>query len=145
MGKKKKVLFIEGTSNKSNGDLSQGFYELLKTELEGNMPRIAMTNGKMQAIKQFKNSKAAFSFLLIDLDVSEDLKEEQIIELGLQKQEEWVFFMVQEVEAWFISQPKILDDYYRTDISSKLKGKHPKKIKKPSELLMKLTLSLIHI
>ncbi|MEM9885096.1 MAG: DUF4276 family protein [Bacteroidota bacterium] len=139
MSKKKKILFIEGTSDKSNGDLSQGFYKLLRQELEGNMPKIAMANGKMHAIKKFKNSKSAFSFLLIDLDVSEELKEEQIMEMGLQKQEDWVFFMVQEIEAWFMSQPNILDDYYHIDISSKLKGKQPKKIKKPSEELKNLT------
>ncbi|MEM8524314.1 MAG: DUF4276 family protein [Bacteroidota bacterium] len=139
MRKKKKVLFIEGSPDTSNGDLSKGFSKLLEKVLEGNMPKILMGGGRLQAINKFKNSKAAFSFLLIDLDHSEELREEELLKLDLTEHSEQVFFMVQEVEAWFISQPEMLDKFYGIDLSKKLKNKTPKQIKKPSELLKQLT------
>ncbi|MEM0992848.1 MAG: DUF4276 family protein [Bacteroidota bacterium] len=139
MKKKKKILFIEGSPDTSNGDLSKGFSKLLEQVLKGNMPKVLMGKGKLQSINKFKNSKAAFSFLLIDLDNPEDLKEEELHKLDLAAYSERVFFMVQEVEAWFIAQPEILDKYYGIDLSKKLKNKDPKQIKKPSRLLEQLT------
>lgn len=42
----KKVLFIEGTSDRSNGVLRQGFHKLIRQLLAGNMPKIIMGNSK---------------------------------------------------------------------------------------------------
>ncbi len=47
--------------------------------------------------------------------------------------------MIQEMEAWFISQPQILDKYYQTNLSSKLPKTSPKSINKPVLLLENLT------
>lgn len=54
-GKQRKILFIEGSADRSNGALSQGFHKLLKKKLAGNMPRIIMGNGKYQTINKFKS------------------------------------------------------------------------------------------
>ncbi|MEN0050804.1 MAG: DUF4276 family protein [Bacteroidota bacterium] len=142
MGKNKisKVLIIEGSPDTSNGRLAEKFGKLLRKELEQHMPKIYMGKGKFQAIKRFKDErKADFRFLLIDLDRDEEFKEEELANLDLEKYKEWVFFMVQEVEAWFISQPQILDKYYGIDLSKKLKSKHPEKVKNPAKLLQQLT------
>ncbi|HFA48362.1 MAG TPA: DUF4276 family protein, partial [Bacteroidetes bacterium] len=127
-------------SDRSNGTLSQGFHKLIKQLLEGNMPRIIMGNGKSQAINKFKKNKLSdLSYLLIDLDDEEKQKETQLTELDLKDQEDIVFFMIQEMEAWFISQPKILDQYYKEKISTKLPKTNPKKIKDPVAILENLT------
>ena len=136
----KKILFIEGTSDRSNGTLSQGFHKLIRQLIEGNMPRIVMGNGKNQAINKFKKNKfSEYSFLLIDLDDEEEQKEIQLRELDLKDKENFVFFMIQEMEAWFISQPTILDDYYKELISTKLPKTNPKKIKDPVSVLENIT------
>ena len=99
-----------------------------------------MGNGKSQTINKFKKNKLSeFSFLLIDLDDDEKQKETQLKKLKLKDRENLVFFMIQEMEAWFISQPKILDAFYKTKISQKLPGTHPKKIKDPVSVLENIT------
>lgn len=75
--------------------------------------------------------------LLIDLDDNEEARTNQIQELGLEKN--LTFFMIQELESWFLAQPEILDAYYATDIKSKVQGKNPKAIPNPSDLLVQLT------
>ena len=50
-----------------------------------------------------------------------------------------VFYMIQEMEAWFLSQPTILDKFYKTNISTKIPQKSPKEIKEPDKLLVRLT------
>lgn len=134
------MLFIEGTSDKSNGVLSQGFYKLLKQKLEGKMPKINMSDGKSQAIKKFKNNKISEKgYLLIDLDNGEESKDSEITNSSLSSYREFTFFMIQEMESWFLSQPGILDKYYNIDISSKIPKKHAKEIPSPAEFLEELT------
>ncbi|MEM0993068.1 MAG: DUF4276 family protein [Bacteroidota bacterium] len=138
--KKKKVLIIEGSASTATGDLKNGFSALLRNVIDQDMPKIFMGNGKFQAIKRFKkHKKADFCFLLIDLDKDEEFKEEELKNLKLDQYKDWVFFMVQEVEAWFISQPEVLDHYYQTPISSKLPKKRTQQIKKPSDILKSIT------
>jgi len=137
---KKKVLFIEGTNDRSNGTLRQGFHKLLRQELNNVMPTIIMGNGKNQAISKFKKNKLADrNYLLIDLDDLESQKEKHLLDLKLKDQENIVFFMIQEMEAWFISQPSILDKYYNSKISSRLPIKDAKQIEKPADVLQELT------
>ena len=49
--------------------------------------------------------------------------------------------MIQEMEAWFFSQPEILDSYYSEKISKKIPKRLAKEIPNPSDLLYKLTKS----
>ncbi len=53
----KVILFVEGTSDDSNGDLRQGFENLLKKELAGKMPIIKLGDGINQTINKFKNTE----------------------------------------------------------------------------------------
>lgn len=138
----KKMLFIEGTSDTSNGVLSQGFNKLLKQKLEGNMPKINMADGKNHAITKFKNNKISEKgYLLIDLDNVEESKDLEITNNSLSSYRAFTFFMIQEMESWFLSQPAILDKYYNMDLSSKIPKKHAKEIPNPAEFLEDLTKS----
>ena len=52
-----------------------------------------------------------------------------------------IFFMVQEMEAWFLSQPNVLDDFYNHNISIKIR-RNPAEIENPSDKLFELTKNL---
>ncbi len=136
---KKYVLYIEGTTDDTNGDLRQGFSSLFSQKLEGKMPRIRMAEGKSQAINKFKkplpNDKP---LLVIDLDKPDSFKTAFLKEEDLEDQSTKIFFMVQEMEAWFLSQPAILDDFYNHEISSRIK-RRPVEIENPSDELIRLT------
>jgi hypothetical protein len=106
----KKILFIEGEPNTPNGDLRQGFAKLLGKRIEGQLPRINLGGGKSQTVRKFlKNKFEADAFLLlIDLDRPEEEKEQDIKDNDLFPQRENVFYMVLEMESWFLSQPMFL-------------------------------------
>jgi len=133
------VLYIEGTPDDTNGDLRQGFSSLLSQELEGNMPRIIMADGKSQAINKFKRPMPNHNpLLIVDLDNPKEYKLTALKEVELETRSKKVFFMVQEMEAWFISQPQILDSFYSHKVSSKIKRK-PAEYEDPSGHLKKWT------
>jgi len=115
------ILFVEGTKDTSNGDLRKGFNKLLSKKLSGKMPRIVMGDGKKQAIDKFQNSNN--SLLLCDLDGPEEKRERDISEHSLYESQHRVYYMIQEMEAWFISQPDILDKFYSTDLTRKIPRK----------------------
>ena len=52
-----------------------------------------------------------------------------------------VFYMIQEMESWFISQPAILDDFYGEPISAKLAKKPAAAFTEPDKELQRLTKS----
>ena len=128
----KVVLFVEGTNDDTNGDLRQGFENLLKKELAGKMPIIKLGNGNTQTIRKFSNTEGG-KLLLIDLD--SDTREERLTAFNLPKSK--TFFMVQAMEAWFLSQPDVLNNYYKTDL--KIPKKHASEISKPDVELQRLT------
>ena len=137
-------MFIEGTKDDTNGNLREGFHKLLEQKLKGNMPRIKMANGVTEANRTFINNftnKRLYehSFLLIDLDDSESNKNKKLVEYQLKDYSTCVFFMIQEMEGWFISQPNILDDFYNNDISQRITKKNYKEFENPAEYLQKLT------
>ncbi len=99
-----------------------------------------MGNGKTQAIRKFKKNKLSdFSYLLIDLDNVESEKGTELLKYKVSTKEDAIFFMIQEMEAWFLSQPHILDDFYKVSISSKLTKRNPKEIADPVAVLQKAT------
>jgi hypothetical protein len=134
-----KILFIEGTTNDSNGNLRQGFACLLENEIKGSMIRIKMGNDKRATINKFQNSKAENSFLLVDLDKEESFRNNDINEYKLEGKQDSVFYMIQEMEAWFLSQPEILDDFFGVKVPKKIRSKDPKKIENPDKILQGIT------
>jgi len=142
----KKILFIEGEPNSPNGDLRQGFAKLLGKKIEGHLPRINLGGGKSHTIQKFlKNKFEADAFLLlIDLDGPEAEKEQDLSAHNLLKQRENVYFMVQEMESWFLSQPDMLDRFFGVDhnkkkVSDKLPKRSVTEIPDPKSELKKAT------
>ncbi len=135
-------LIIEGESKTDNGNLREGFSKLLEQVLGNqNKPRIIMGNGKGQAIDLFLNTltyQSEKSCLLIDLDGIENQKEDDLKKNDLEKRKSTVFYMIQEMESWFFSQPEIIDQYYGCTVATKYKNKDPKSINSPDQELMEI-------
>lgn len=141
-----KFLYIEGTSDTDNGSLRVAFAKLLEKELKGAMPRIVMGDGKNQTIDKF-HSKPIINdekrFLLVDSDIILADKDALLRDVNNNKPNRKIdcssdntFFMVQEAEAWILSQPDVLRKC-SIDVS-KLPKKNVMEITKPSEKLSDL-------
>ncbi|MEO5643050.1 MAG: DUF4276 family protein [Bacteroidia bacterium] len=130
-------LFIEGTTDTSNGDLRVGFGMLIEKKAKGRLLRIVMGKGKSETVKHFKSSTD--SKLLCDLDFPSTEADKDLNEYGIKEQYDSVFYMIQEMEAWFISQPEILDDFYNSEISKRLTKKNASEFVNPDEELQRIT------
>jgi hypothetical protein len=130
----KVTLFVEGTNDDTNGDLRQGFDDLLKKELLGKMPRIILCNGINQTIDKFLKADGV-KFILIDLDGTVDTKADRLKEFKLPESQ--TFFMVQAMEAWFLSQPDMLAVYYKKALD--IPKRPPQDIPQPDKVLRRLT------
>lgn len=151
MAAKKVILFVEGEPNSPNGDLRQGFSKLLEQKLKGKMPKIIMgggylQGGKSQTIHKFKTNQleADMILLLIDLDKPESEIPKDLEENGLIDKKDNVFYMIQEMESWFLSQADVLDTFYGIDgfgkkVSEKIAKKRITDIANPDEELIKIT------
>ncbi len=151
MEAKKIILFVEGEPNSPNGDLRMGLEKLLKQKLKGKMPRIILgggysQGGKSQTIQKFKTNKLQtdLALLLVDLDKPETERENDLKQENLTEHRNNVFYMIHEMESWFLSQPEILDRFYGIDnckkkVSDKIPKKRAIEIPHPDEELMKIT------
>ena len=137
MVKNATYLFIEGTRDTSNGDLRKGFRKLLEQKVDGIMPRINMGEGKKQTIDKFLHTDHAK--ILCDLDNPSEHIEADLQIHGLIKKRNSVFYMIQEMEAWFLSQPDVLDRFYREEISKRIPKKHAELIAEPDRELQNIT------
>jgi Domain of unknown function (DUF4276) len=143
---KKVILFVEGEPNSPNGDLRQGLTKLLEQKLKGKMPKIIigggyLQGGKSQTIRKFKTNKLEgdMFLLLVDLDKPESEIEVDLADNDLIADQENVFYMIQEMESWFLSQPQVLDAFYGANVSDKIPKKKPTEIANPDEELIKIT------
>jgi len=110
---------------------------------------IEPSGGYKSAAKFLKASieKKKEDILLIDLDAIKAEKSAKLEELGLSSYSDRVFFMVQEMEAWILSQTDKIEIHAKNKgltrkkkgnkiiDNSLLKGKHPEDIEKPSKRL----------
>ncbi len=130
--------------------LREGFYNILSQSISPNKFNISIKqgSGNKQTIKFFKSriKKQENSILLIDLDDNKSKVNQKLDDFELNSCQENVFFMVQEMEAWIISQIDKVDLHYknkfhRKRINTKLSDdksislKHPEEIVKPSKVL----------
>jgi hypothetical protein len=134
---KRKYLFIEGTTDTNNGNLREGFCKLLEKKVKGKMPTISMGDGKQQTIDKFKNSSN--SYLLCDLDAPKSEIENDLKKNNIYQNKDSVYYMIQEMEAWFISQPEVLDKFYNSSISKKLSKKPACDFTEPDKELQRIT------
>ncbi|MGL5890366.1 MAG: DUF4276 family protein, partial [Bacteroidia bacterium] len=56
-----------------------------------------------------------------------------LIDVNLSTHELSVFFMIQKMEAWLLSQPEILNSFYSTKSFDQYLNKNPKSFQKPDE------------
>lgn len=113
-----KILFIEGTKDLDNGDLRKAFAKLLEKELKGNMPRIVMGNGKEQTVDKFQSTPlpdGETRYLLFDSDAPVESKDDTCQHYNEQNPNFKqpctrvnTYLMIQEAEAWILSQPDVL-------------------------------------
>ncbi len=142
----KRVIYIEGTSETDNGSLRKAFSELLRKELAGDMPKIIMGDGKNQTIDKFHSTPVDTDekrYLLFDSDKANPNKSSICSTINNGKTNRKIdatpdntFLMIQEVEAWILSQPEILQQ--RGIDMSNFKVPNIENVTKPSGLLSDL-------
>lgn len=140
-----KVIYIEGTQDLDNGDLRLAFAKLLEKELKGKMPRIVMGNGKGQTVDKFQSTplqKGEDRYVLVDSDASVGDNEKESICQRYNEQKPNLkqpcstantYLMIQEAEAWILSQPDVLKKFKIK--TSKLPKKNVMEIPDPSDLM----------
>lgn len=134
----KKILIIEGTADDCNGSLREAFSKLLSQDdhLKGKMPQIIMGDGKSDAVAKFNKhplrTTDSFFFLLVDLDeVFEGDKSCYVEKLRNRNTRDFyctqdnTYFMVQEVEAWILSQAEVIEQCYKIKVPAKMKSRDP--------------------
>lgn len=143
-----KILFIEGSDqSRYLNDWRKGFETLLRNAGLLKLPRIIACYGRDKAIDEYKkelgrNEKEVL--LLVDLDAPENQKQTVLSEKGLTKHTKTVFFSIQEIEAWILSQPEVLDVFFGKGkngelASRKLTLKHPSLFADPKLELKRIT------
>ena len=141
-----KTLFIEGSSDTDNGNLREAFSKLLSKELKGKMPKIIMGGGKNQTVDKFHSTfrKQNDEFILMfDSDMQNPDKQAICNDFNSKKPNrkndcttDNTFLMIQEVEAWILSQPEVLESA-GIDMS-KFNCTNVESIRKPCEKLAEL-------
>ena len=82
----------------------------VKTTGESIKERLTKKSYALATIDGFKNNRLSkHCILLVDLDAPEAQKDMKLLAYTLLNLKDNVFFMIQEMEAWFLSQPEILD------------------------------------
>lgn len=147
------TIFVEGgnlNNQGSNVPLRESFSKLLMSGLKKKNFKlnIDLRGPNKQTIKDFKNNPANI-LVLLDLDAPKTERENKLVEFGLNNAPDKVFFMIQAMEAWILSQPDILEKYItetypksgrkRVDENIEdddiLKNKQAQDIEKPDEKL----------
>lgn len=141
-----KVIYIEGTQDLDNGNLRLAFAKLFEKELKGKMPRIVMGNGKGQTVDKFQSTplqKGENRYVLVDSDapVNDNDKENICQHYNEQKPKPKqpcttanTYLMIQEAEAWILSQPDVLKKFKIK--LNKLPQKNVMEIPDPSDLMV---------
>jgi len=129
--------------------LRQSFHKLLSKVLNPDNFNIIVEigAGDKNAAKSFKKHAINDSktTLFVDLDGVKSIKHERLIELDIVDYNNQVFFMVQEMEAWILSQPEAIEKCYDLRFIRRKKDEqltnhklllvHPEEITKPSKIL----------
>ena len=128
--------------------LIEAFNKLFSSGLTNKTIKINCISGgpDKQAAKEFKNSSLS-PFLLVDMEGKQETKPQRLSDIGLQEHpnQEKIFFMIQKMEAWILSQPDKIEacfSLYRKpnkafpiEDDESIKGKKPENIVHPDRLL----------
>ena len=103
---------VEAQTISNSERLRESFYKLL-TQMVAPTTfnlEIEMGAGEKNACKIFKKSiKEKKCSLLIDLDGAKEIRIKRLNDLEIQDYSDFVFFMIQQMEAWMLSQPKSIE------------------------------------
>ena len=98
-----------------------------------------MGNGKKEAVKKFRALSQNNKGLLIDLDAPESKRDKDLSDNHLGELKVYVFYMIQEMEAWFLSQPQLLENFYKDIDWKDLYDIEASQIARPSTILQEKT------
>jgi len=139
------VIFVEGSRKTDNGDLRNGFGRLLRQANLRQMPLLVMCDDTHGAIRKFEQetAKANSAFrrvlLLVDLDGPSASRAAWLAAHGLTAHMDRIFFMVQKMEGWFLSQPTMVQDFYRPKLAHALPKAAPEQVSHPDRVLENCT------
>jgi Domain of unknown function (DUF4276) len=148
-----KVFFEGGANPKSNPNaatvdntsrLRESFNKLLNAAFEEEKVRIQAE--PTYSITNTVKIREPNSLLLIDLDGSKDKKSQRLDDNKLTDIQAFVFFMVQRMEGWILSQPEVIEEVFKKDKvkddlikdDSQIQNKHPETILNPDFVLDKI-------
>jgi Domain of unknown function (DUF4276) len=148
-----KVFFEGGTNPKSNPNaatidntsrLRESFNKLLNAAFEEEKVRIQAE--PTYSITNTVKIREPNSLLLIDLDGSKDKKTQRLTDNKLTDIQAFVFFMVQRMEGWILSQPEVIEEVFKKDKAkddlvkddNQIQNKHPETILNPDFVLDKI-------
>ena len=148
-----KVFFEGGADPKSNPNvatvdntlrLRESFNKLLNAAFEEEKVRIQAE--PTYSISNTVRIRESNSLILIDLDGSKDKKKQRLNDNQLTDIQEFVFFMIQQMESWILSQPEVIEEVFKKDKAkpdlvkddSQIKNKHPETILNPDFVLDKI-------
>jgi hypothetical protein len=148
-----KVFFEGGADPKSNPNaatidntsrLRESFNKLLNAAFEEEKVRIQAE--PTYSITNTVKIREPNSLLLIDLDGSKDKKIQRLDDNKLTDIQAFVFFMVQRMEGWILSQPEVIEEVFKKDKAkddlvkndSQIQNKHPETILNPDFVLDKI-------
>ena len=130
-----KVFFEGGADPRSNPNvatvdntlrLRESFNKLLNVAFEEEKVRIQAE--PTYSISNTVRNREPNSLILIDLDGSKDKKKQRLNDNQLTDIQEFVFFMVQMMETWILSQPEVIEEVFRYYKVGKLLVKDDDKI-----------------
>lgn len=144
------ILFEGGADPRSNPNaetvdntvaLRESFNKLFNSGLPSEMVKVQAE--PVYSISNAVKIRQKDAFLLIDLDATKDKKMQRLEDNQLLDIQEFVFFMVQSMEAWILSQPEVIEKVFeRNKIKQEniaddplIKGKNPEEIHKPDWVL----------
>jgi len=153
------TIYVEGVSSNdpvvdtvgNSAVFRENFYQLFSQKLEPTqfnlkiIPFGTVTQAKAK-LQQIETQKMN-AVLLIDLDAAKNEREERLLKFYAPLDTTRLFFMIQEMEAWILSQVDKIELFgYNEQLTRKrmaesisdnslIKNKHPEEIDKPSEKL----------
>ncbi len=122
----KYVLFVEGADA-----VRVGLGPLLDQQLRGRNPKMVACGDLNRTIKRFLDEVSQPRFpghtplLLIDLDGPAETAAAVLAAKKLARHTAHTFWMIQEMEAWFLAQPAALDRFFKKPVSTKLPATRP--------------------
>lgn len=145
------TVFFEGGANPTSNPnaetventthLRESFNKLLNAGLPQEQVRIQAEPA--YSITNIVHIRQENALLLMDLDDTKDKKIQRLTDNKLLDIQDFVFFMVQRMEAWILSQPEVIEQVFanfkvtdkKVAEDTKIAGKHPEDIRYPDEVL----------